>query len=215
MKKAHVLTCFLLGAVGREIAQKNRRMRRVDDDELFHAFRMGDSERPGGGATPIVSDEHKSLVTKMRRECAQVGDEVLDAVVLYALRFGREIVAARVGRDRKVIAAEFLKLAAPRVPEFRKAVHEQNELAAAGARVMKSDAVYVRVVVPDHRRCALARRHRLLAAIVVEAALGLASEPTRFDVFYQERAGAVFRVGETFVEHLHDREAGIEADEVG
>src|SRR5205085_2875444 len=60
----------------------------------------------------------------------------------------------------------------------------------------------------------LPRRHRLLAAIVVEAAIALAAEPTGLDIFYQQRARAVFRIGEAFVQHLHDRQAGIEADEI-
>src|SRR5262245_59693038 len=39
----------------------------------------------------------------------------------------------------------------------------------------------------------LARRHRLFAAIVVEASLGLASEPAGLDVFHQQRTGPVLR----------------------
>src|SRR5262245_19143012 len=61
----------------------------------------------------------------------------------------------------------------------------------------------------------LARRHRLLAAIVVEAALGLAPQPARLDVFHQQRTGPVLGIGETLIQHLHDREAGIEPDEIG
>ena len=54
-----------------------------------------------------------------------------------------------------------------------------------------------------------------LAAIVVEAALDLAAEPAGLDVLHQQRAGAVLAVGQALVEHLHDRQAGVEADEVG
>ena len=61
----------------------------------------------------------------------------------------------------------------------------------------------------------LPRRHRLLAAIVVEAAIGLAAEPAGLDVFHQQRAGAVLRIRQALVQHLHHRQAGIEADEVG
>ncbi len=49
------------------------------------------------------------------------------------------------------------------------------------------------------------RRDRLLAAIVVEAALGLAAEPAGLDVLHQQRAGPVLRVGQPLVQHLHDR----------
>src|ERR1700688_2117596 len=59
------------------------------------------------------------------------------------------------------------------------------------------------------------RRDRLVAAIVVEAALGVAAEPAGLDVFYQERAGPVLGVRETLMQDLHDRQTGIEADEIG
>ena len=61
----------------------------------------------------------------------------------------------------------------------------------------------------------LACRHRLLAAIVVEAALGFATEPACFNVLHQKGARSVFRIGESLVKHLHDRQAGIETDEIG
>src|SRR5580692_6807623 len=61
----------------------------------------------------------------------------------------------------------------------------------------------------------LPRRHRMLAAIVVETAAGLAAQPAGFDILHQQRTGAVFGIRETLVEHLHDAEAGIQADEVG
>src|SRR5215208_8287776 len=48
-----------------------------------------------------------------------------------------------------------------------------------------------------------ARRHRLLAAIIVEAALGLAAEPARLDVFNQQRAGPVLGIRQPLVQHLH------------
>src|SRR3984893_7207984 len=57
-------------------------------------------------------------------------------------------------------------------------------------------------------------RHRLLAAVIVETAPALAAEPAGLDVFHQQRAGPVLRIGETLVEHLHHREAGIEPDEI-
>jgi phenylpyruvate tautomerase PptA (4-oxalocrotonate tautomerase family) len=50
----------------------------------------------------------------------------------------------------------------------------------------------------------LARRNRLFAAIIVEAALGLAAEPAGLDIFHQQRAGAVFRIGQAVMQHLHD-----------
>src|SRR5262245_45223187 len=61
----------------------------------------------------------------------------------------------------------------------------------------------------------LSCRHRLLAAIIVEAALGLAAQPARLDVFNQQRAWSIFRIGQPLVQYLHDGQAGVEADEIG
>src|ERR1700730_13226580 len=58
-------------------------------------------------------------------------------------------------------------------------------------------------------------RQRLPAAVIVEAAPDLAAEPAGLDVFHQQGTGPVLRIGETLVQHLHHREADIEADEIG
>src|SRR5579875_329899 len=60
-----------------------------------------------------------------------------------------------------------------------------------------------------------ARRNRLLAPVIVKAAARLPPEPAGLDVFHQQRTGAVFAVGQALVEHVHHREAGVEADEIG
>src|SRR5207244_11581458 len=52
-------------------------------------------------------------------------------------------------------------------------------------------------------------------AIVVEAPSGLAAEPACLDVASQQWAGTVLVVAEPVVEHLHDRQARVEADQVG
>src|SRR3546814_19237750 len=68
---------------------------------------------------------------------------------------------------------------------------------------------------PQHpRRGASARRDGRFAGVIVEAAPDLAAEPAGLDVFHEQRTGPVLRIGESFVEHLHDRQAGIEPDEV-
>src|SRR5450432_1227815 len=60
----------------------------------------------------------------------------------------------------------------------------------------------------------LARRDRLLAAIVVEAAAGFAAQPAGLDVLHQQRTRPVFRIGQALVQDVHDRQNGVEADEV-
>src|SRR5437879_415045 len=61
----------------------------------------------------------------------------------------------------------------------------------------------------------LPSRNRPLARIIVEAALDLAADPAGLDVLHQQRTRAVFGIGQALVQHLHHRQAGIEADEVG
>jgi hypothetical protein len=56
---------------------------------------------------------------------------------------------------------------------------------------------------------------RGLAAVVVEAATGLAAQPAGLDIFHQQRAGPVLGIGQAVMQHLHDRQAGVEADEIG
>src|SRR5262249_10506810 len=65
-------------------------------------------------------------------------------------------------------------------------------------------------------RCVdLAGGDGVLAAIIVKAAARLAADPAGVDIFYQQRAGPVFRIGKPLIEHLHDRKAGVETDEIG
>ena len=52
-------------------------------------------------------------------------------------------------------------------------------------------------------------------AVVVEAAAGLPAEPPGGDVAAQERARRVLRIAEPLVQHLHDRDARVEPDQVG
>src|SRR5579883_2887179 len=60
----------------------------------------------------------------------------------------------------------------------------------------------------------LSSRNRLLAAIIIEAAAYLSAQPAGLDIFHQKGAGAVFGIGQPLMEHVHDREAGIEPDEI-
>src|SRR5690606_35910650 len=58
-------------------------------------------------------------------------------------------------------------------------------------------------------------RDGFFAAIIIEAALRLAAKPACLDIFHEEGARTVLGVREPVMEHLHDGEAGIEADKVG
>src|ERR1700730_12081148 len=60
-----------------------------------------------------------------------------------------------------------------------------------------------------------AGRDRLLSVIVVEPSARLPAEPPGLDVFDEQRTRPVFAVGQPFIEHLHDRKAGVEPNEIG
>lgn len=57
--------------------------------------------------------------------------------------------------------------------------------------------------------------HRKLAPIVIKAAPGFATVPSGFDIFDQKRAGAIFAVRQAVVKDRHNRDAGVETDEIG
>src|SRR6202050_622455 len=71
----------------------------------------------------------------------------------------------------------------------------------------------------DSRAARLSKRRRRnrisLFVVSVETAAGLASEVARIDVLFQQRAGTVLVVTQPTMHHFHDREAGIESDQVG
>ena len=58
-----------------------------------------------------------------------------------------------------------------------------------------------------------ARVYRL--AVVVKAAAGLATEPPRGHVHLEHVGGSVLVVAELAMEHFGDRQAGVQADQVG
>ena len=65
-----------------------------------------------------------------------------------------------------------------------------------------------------HCRQFLTCRHRCITAIIIKAAPGFASEPACFHIFHQQRTRAVFCICKAFIQHLHDRQAGIQPDEI-
>src|SRR5512132_2130231 len=54
-----------------------------------------------------------------------------------------------------------------------------------------------------------------LGVVLVEAAQRLATEPARSDVLAQQRTRPVLVVAELAMQHLGDRQARIEADQIG
>src|SRR5216684_5476559 len=54
-----------------------------------------------------------------------------------------------------------------------------------------------------------------LLIVFIKAAAGLAPEISRVHVLLEQRAGTILVVAEHPMHHLHDREAGVEPDQVG
>src|SRR5579875_3124149 len=52
-------------------------------------------------------------------------------------------------------------------------------------------------------------------SVLVEAAAGFAAEPAGGDVFFEQRAGAVFGIAEAVVQNFENVHANVEADEIG
>src|SRR5439155_20458239 len=68
---------------------------------------------------------------------------------------------------------------------------------------------------PCVSRCSALSSKSTALVVVVEAASRLAAEAAGLDELTQQRAGCVLRVSEARVQHLHDRNARVEADQVG
>jgi hypothetical protein len=49
---------------------------------------------------------------------------------------------------------------------------------------------------------------------LIESSPGFSTQIACPNIFLQERAGPIFWVSKTLIEHLHDGQTGIEADEV-
>src|SRR6476661_3499382 len=56
---------------------------------------------------------------------------------------------------------------------------------------------------------------RPLLVVGVEPAPGLAAESPRLDVLPPQRTGPELRIAEALVQHLEDRQARVEADQIG
>ncbi len=130
-QQQHVAAGFLLHRVAGQRAGEGHGVRRVDDDQLFHVLRMHRGEGPCNGAAPVMGDEDAGFVftprLQMLDQLSQVFQQRLDAIGLNAFGLVGKIVAAQVEGDGAVIAAEFLKLAAPALPELGEAVDEQHQ----------------------------------------------------------------------------------------
>src|SRR2546426_11734157 len=85
----HVLAGLLLNRVLPQKASENRRMRGIDDDELFQVLGILRRKGPRYDAAPVVPDENKSFMAKMPGQRTDVFDQELHLIAAHVGRFGR------------------------------------------------------------------------------------------------------------------------------
>src|SRR2546425_1071403 len=102
---------------------------------------------------------------------------------------------------------------ASRIPSSMAANVLSSSSSAIGARFRGSDFFVRRIqkIVSTKR----GEGDASFSWIGVEAASGFAAEPAGGDVFFEQRAGAIFRVAEALVEDMKNVHANVEADEIG
>ena len=125
------------------------RMGRVEDGQPVDDLGMVHRERPGGGSTPVVADHERGLGAALLDEPADVGGQLVGAVGGDAVRLGRQVVAAQVGRDdAEARCRERRDLPPPAVPELREAVQQDDQRPVAGLDVMQPHVADLGVALP-------------------------------------------------------------------
>ncbi len=117
---------------------------------------------PGERAAPVVADDVGARLALFAGEEAdealEVAEQRLDPVGAYAARLLGQVVPAQVGRDgAEARGGERRDLVPPRVPEFGKAVQEDDERALALLHPVEPDAVHAALAMGPGLRHAPAR----------------------------------------------------------
>ena len=73
---------------------------------------------------------------------------------------------------------------------------------------------FVCLVLSPKHPYGLARLYRCLAPVIIEPALRLAAQPTGFDIFGQQRAGAIFCIRQPVMQNVHNGKAGVQTNKV-
>jgi hypothetical protein len=120
-----------------------------ENDEGIEQIGVVQGKGPGGGGTPVMTDEDEALMAKLCHQSPDVLRRGPGTVVTKRLGLGGEIVAAQVGGDGKVVDTEISELVAPHVPALREAVQEDDQGTGTNVGVVKPNPVEVCVVVGD------------------------------------------------------------------
>ena len=112
---------------------------------------MHDRKRPGDYTAPVVRYEREFLVAQVFGEGLEIFYKNIELVIVNALRFGGEVVAAHVESDRLMIPSELDELLFPHIPELGKPMSKQNKISLSGSHVVEAHAIYIRIIVPELR----------------------------------------------------------------
>ncbi len=150
LEHEHVLAGLLLGRILAQLALKDKRVRRIDDDEPLQHFRIGDGKDPGCRAAPVMGDQRTRLCAQVLDKPAHIFDQVRHAIRFYILRLVGEIVAAHIRGHHCEIALKLLQLVFPGIPELWKTVQEKHERPLTRDYIMQTYAVEIGIAMIEH-----------------------------------------------------------------
>lgn len=134
LEEKHVPAAEKLARPRAEELAHHGRVRDVEDNKFGNALRMQQGGAPGDGGSPVMSGEKDCFLAELVGDRDDVGNEFRDGVSCYSQRRAAEVVATLVGHDdAKSCRGQRLDLPAPAIPEFRKAVEENDNGAVLGA----------------------------------------------------------------------------------
>src|SRR5262249_499676 len=100
---------------------------------------------PGDGASPIVAHDDGFVFAQMLDYGNDVAGEESHVIVLYALRFVAQVVAALVDGHALIFVGEPVHLLAPRVPMVGKTVNHHDQRPAAAGNIVNLHAIRIGV----------------------------------------------------------------------
>lgn len=122
-------------------------MWRIQDHQAVHQVGKAHRERPGNRAAPVVANEDSPIGVELSDRRRDILHQLRDSVGGSPSRLVALVVTAQIEGDGEMIAAEFVQLVPPRVPELGKPVQEEDQLSPSGRNVMQPDAVSLQVAV--------------------------------------------------------------------
>ncbi len=122
-------------------------MWQVQNHQLVGHLGMGQRERPGDRAAPVVTNDGGALLPGVLDDCRDIGKVIRHGVRRNPIRLVATVVAAQVDGYDVVLARERRHLVSPCVPEVRKSMDHHHQWALAEAGVVDTHAVVVGIAV--------------------------------------------------------------------